>query len=921
MRGAPRQLRALLEGYARNVCSILVLIAFVVCFVLLFSSMRLRFPAALAPVRLDATADIPSPRPAHPHTPPGSGSGGGADTVPHPTGSGGDGGEPETPPIHPGSGGMVSPLSMFPHGHRMCSGEHDEVLVATAADAFAYRKGGYCRFDESDVEILFVHVGPDIGTGKHVFEAIQQARRSNPCVPITWVLSRTAFEAEARARATALCYDVKVVHTESFDGDGLLARLKDVFFVSGNMGVNGNPADFNLRTLSRMFMVRAYMAGVGRKRRVFHVENDNPVYVDVRTLDKAYKECGYRIASPIRSMQFFVLGFAYIADEAALTDMVQFYVDTMAKGVEKVRKQLGSEWINEMSLTASYAKMHPGRVHILPVTPDERFEKPNCGYERTRQLVDGASVAVYHLGDFHSRRPFANRNGWGAYATFDPRPYHLQWQYHGRDDLPCSQPLLVPKNGVAGGPLVLANLHVHHKMLYRVMAGCVRSRREGALQFHNTGAELFRRMDADLVVQEGLYIDVHTKREPANKDRRPSWPLVSGDGFRGACRHHCGAEGCNFQPEGLWRGACVAIDTTNIGTGNTTAEYVQKFLKEMLPRVQHPIVLVTHNGDLSMPDGDSHLPQEPKWPHLTFSGYLEHKMIAAWFASNCYWRGYETGAPKPRNLVCIPIGIENRYNSVGGRPRAYFEQMAQPRTIGEGKTLLVAFGAHRIKPDRAVVLKKLESAAWVTRGGGSRQEWVAQVQSHRFTLCPHGHGLDTHRTWEVLLLGGVPVVKSSSMDSMYDGLPVVILPSWDDLTPERLAKEWDRISSSTFHMDRMFWPYWGSLLRVAQEGAEAWVAQGGNPFLANPRKIFLPGAEGKVRQRATTPSGNSSTGSALAKTSELSQPKPPPCAGTAGGRFNSTGLLPEAYNCTLPRLTRTMKTRAIRSPRWVTPWP
>ena len=60
-------------------------------------------------------------------------------------------------------------------------------------------------------------------------------------------------------------------------------------------------------------------------------------------------------------------------------------------------------------------------------------------------------------------------------------------------------------------------------------------------------------------------------------------------------------------------------------------------------------------------------------------------------------------------------------------------------------------------------------------------------------LSPQGNGLDTHRTWEALYLGRVAVVKASAMDAIFEGLPVIVLESWDDLSRERLDREYRNV--------------------------------------------------------------------------------------------------------------------------------
>lgn len=57
---------------------------------------------------------------------------------------------------------------------------------------------------------------------------------------------------------------------------------------------------------------------------------------------------------------------------------------------------------------------------------------------------------------------------------------------------------------------------------------------------------------------------------------------------------------------------------------------------------------------------------------------------------------------------------------------------------------------------------------------------------YSFTVSPHGNGLDCHRTWEDLVLGCIPIVKTSPIDYLYDGLPVAIVKDWDEITRDKL---------------------------------------------------------------------------------------------------------------------------------------
>jgi len=44
-------------------------------------------------------------------------------------------------------------------------------------------------------------------------------------------------------------------------------------------------------------------------------------------------------------------------------------------------------------------------------------------------------------------------------------------------------------------------------------------------------------------------------------------------------------------------------------------------------------------------------------------------------------------------------------------------------------------------------------------------EYLSELSEHYFCLCPRGNGLDSHRFWESLYLGVIPVIVNNSHTS------------------------------------------------------------------------------------------------------------------------------------------------------------
>ena len=161
------------------------------------------------------------------------------------------------------------------------------------------------------------------------------------------------------------------------------------------------------------------------------------------------------------------------------------------------------------------------------------------------------------------------------------------------------------------------------------------------------------------------------------KDRRTSEPLITGDGFRSMAAQICDETNrCRpdldklkrwvlitylvsknyLSPHSLMidmrRGDCIFINQDSF----------QWFGKEAVERIKEPYILITHNGDLSTPDGqdDAEL-RLPKYntTHVLQREYEKGRLLAL-HSENLWWKDPKRN-PKPSYAHCIPIGLENRY--------------------------------------------------------------------------------------------------------------------------------------------------------------------------------------------------------------------------------------------------------------------
>ena len=99
------------------------------------------------------------------------------------------------------------------------------------------------------------------------------------------------------------------------------------------------------------------------------------------------------------------------------------------------------------------------------------------------------------------------------------------------------------------------------------------------------------------------------------------------------------------------------------------------------------------------------------------------------------------------------------------------------------------------------------------------REYLMTLGQHRFVLSPRGNGLDAHRTWEALLVGTIPIVRSSALNPLYERLPVLIVRDWSDVTPALLRRflATYEVRKPFYHYERLFADYWLGQIAVQRE--------------------------------------------------------------------------------------------------------
>ena len=183
--------------------------------------------------------------------------------------------------------------------------------------------------------------------------------------------------------------------------------------------------------------------------------------------------------------------------------------------------------------------------------------------------------------------------------------------------------------------------------------------------------------------------------------------------------------------------------------------------------------------------------------------------VTHWFSTNAVKND-------PR-LIGLPLGLGNSYCQVTLQP----ESLAKGAGPNETRTkwLYVNFREETNLKVRGPIkgrFRNLGAQPWFTLREQtiSIPEFQTEMSEHRFILCPPGNGIDTHRMWEALYSRTIPVVQRSMLMDLCQGLPILFVDDFSEVTPELLEREYARISKTEWNYERLFLPWWREQLLV-----------------------------------------------------------------------------------------------------------
>ena len=161
------------------------------------------------------------------------------------------------------------------------------------------------------------------------------------------------------------------------------------------------------------------------------------------------------------------------------------------------------------------------------------------------------------------------------------------------------------------------------------------------------------------------------------------------------------------------------------------------------------------------------------------------------------------------NMKSIPLGIEN---DIWLKDK---KELMKRKIQNPPKFKNLVYCNHNIKTNtkqRQKPYDVLSGERWATvqfgANGTGFDTYLDNIYNHPFVVCPEGNGIDTHRFWECLYVGTIPIVIKNINNSFYTDLPVLFLDNWEQMNEKYLYDSYFVIKGQKWNLDKLEFEYW-----------------------------------------------------------------------------------------------------------------
>ena len=141
---------------------------------------------------------------------------------------------------------------------------------------------------------------------------------------------------------------------------------------------------------------------------------------------------------------------------------------------------------------------------------------------------------------------------------------------------------------------------------------------------------------------------------------------------------------------------------------------------------------------------------------------------------------------KAENLIPIPLGLANNYSPKNIR----FLDLINNNLIEEKKInkIYCNFNPNTNDKERQAIFHMSEKDENFSfdQPTLSIDKYIKRIKKHKYVLAPWGNGFDTHRVWEALYLGSIPIIKRHVTYQYLDENSILFIDKYEDINNSKI---------------------------------------------------------------------------------------------------------------------------------------
>lgn len=94
-----------------------------------------------------------------------------------------------------------------------------------------------------------------------------------------------------------------------------------------------------------------------------------------------------------------------------------------------------------------------------------------------------------------------------------------------------------------------------------------------------------------------------------------------------------------------------------------------------------------------------------------------------------------------------------------------------------------------------------------------REKFLKEIKSSKFVLCPRGNGIDTHRIWESLYMGSIPILIYENVHKEFLDLPILFIKNWEEINENYLNEKYEYMIQNQYNMEKLKISYWFNFIK------------------------------------------------------------------------------------------------------------